>query len=244
MCGRIALYEDPDHIARLVHAGVTQDAMDLWQPMWNLGPQAQLLGASERHGERILDIYRWGLVPSWTKDPTTVQNTFNARAETVATRPMFRNAFTSQRILVPVDAFYEWQTLGPKVKQPYAFIRADGEPIVFAGLREWWRDTEGTELRTATVITTEAGPDMPIHDRQPVVLEPSQWDQWLDPKVTDPKVLEPLLVPTVKGTLVHHPVRRDVGNIRNNGPELLEAISLEDQPVQASFQLLGVDADS
>ncbi len=85
---------------------------------------------------------------------------------------------------------------------------------------------------------------MPIHNRQPVVLEPSQWDQWLDPKVTDPKMLQPLLVPTVEGTLIHHPVSRDVGNVRNNGPELLEAISLEDEPFQASFQLLGVETDS
>jgi putative SOS response-associated peptidase YedK len=227
MCGRIALYEDPDHVARLVHAGVTEEALERWRPKWNVGPQSLILGVSERQGERMLDVYRWGLVPSWAKDPSAIRSTFNARAETVATKPMFRKAFTSQRILVPVDAFFEWKALGPKLKQPYAFTRADGEPIVFAGLREWWRDAEGHELRTATIITTEAGPDMPIHNRQPVVLEPDRWGQWLDQEVTDVSVLAPLLVPTVAGTLVNHPVSKDVGNVRNDGPELMEAIALE-----------------
>ncbi len=230
MCGRIALYEDPDHIARLVHAGVSQDTLELWRPKWNIGPQSLILGVSERHGERSLDVYKWGLVPSWAKDPSAIKSTFNARAETVATKPMFRKAFKNQRILIPVDAFYEWKTLGPKLKQPYAFTRADGEPIVFAGLREWWKDAEGHELRTATIITTEAGLDMPIHNRQPVVLEPATWDQWLDPEVVDPAVVGPLLVPTTAGTLVNHPVSKDVGNVRNQGPELIEAIALEDDP--------------
>lgn len=244
VCGRIALYEDPEHIARLVQAGVSQDAMDLWRPTWNLAPQDPMLGVSERRGERMVDIYKWGLVPSWTKDPMAVRSTFNARAETLATKSMFRRAFQTQRILVPVDAFYEWKTLGPKRKQPYAFRRADGQPIVFAGLREWWRDAEGNELRTATIITTEAGPDMPIHDRQPVVLEPNAWDQWLDRRITDPTVLELLLVPTEKGTLIHHPVNRNVGNVKNNGPELIDVVAPEEEPVQTSLQLLGVDVDS
>ncbi len=98
---------------------------------------------------------------------------------------------------------------------------------MFAGLREWWRDAEGYELNTATIITTEAGPDMPIHDRQPVVLDRANWDLWLDPAVTNVEKLEPLLVPTVEGTLVHYPVSKNVGNVRNDGPELIEAIALE-----------------
>ena len=230
MCGRIALYDDPDHIGRLVDAGVSQEALDLWRPHWNMGPHSLILGVSDRNGERILDIYKWGLVPFWAKDPTAIKGTFNARAETVATKPMFRKAFATQRILVPVDAFYEWKTLAPKVKQPYAFTRADGEPVVFAGLREFWKDAEGHELRTATIITTEAGPDMPIHNRQPVVLEPSKWEQWLDRAAHDVEALQKLLVPTKAGTLVHHPVSKDVGNVRNDTADLMEAIALEDHP--------------
>jgi len=226
MCGRIALYDDPDHLARLLHAGVDPELLSDWKPAWNVAPTDSLLGVSERHGERTLRAYSWGLVPGWSKT-AQMKGTFNARAESVATKSAFRTAFRKGRILVPVDAFYEWSKLGPKEKQPYAFRRADGDPIVFAGLREWWRGHDGTELNSATIITTEAGPDMPIHNRQPVVLEPDNWERWLDPTVFDPERLMALLVPTVEGTLVHHAVDRAVGNVRNDGPELMEAVALQ-----------------
>jgi len=225
MCGRIALYDDPDHLARLLDAGVDPDLVATWRPSWNIGPTAPVLGVSERHGRRILDAYRWGLIPSWAKNPAEVKGTFNARAETVATKAMFRTAFERGRILVPADAFYEWKATGPKVKQPYAFRRADGEPVVFAGLREWWRDAEGQELRSAAIITTQAGPDMPIHNRQPVVLERENWDLWLDPDMRGGSTLQQLLAPTAAGTLIHHPVAKDVGSTRNDRPDLLEAVS-------------------
>jgi putative SOS response-associated peptidase YedK len=235
MCGRIALFDEPSRLARLLDAGVDPELSDLWQPKWNVAPTDPILGVSEYHGERTLHSYQWGLVPSWAKSPADVKGTFNARAETVARKPTFRTAFRKGRILVPVDAFYEWHRLGPKLKQPYAFTRADRAPVVFAGLREWWRDAEGVELHTATIITTEAGPDMPIHNRQPVVLEPATWDLWLDPDVIDRDELEPLLVPTVAGTLVHHPVGKNVGNVNNDGPELMEAIALDGDPGQNSL---------
>ncbi len=227
MCGRIALYDEPGHLARLLDAGVSPELLAEFRPSWNVAPTDPLLGVYERHHHRELAAFAWGLVPRWAKNPADMRSTFNARAETIATKPMFRSAFMSSRILVPVDAFYEWQTLAPKVKQPYAFRRADGQPMVFAGLREWWRDAEGNELNTATIITTTAGPDMPIHNRQPVVLEAESWEFWLDPEMTDVEQLQALLVPTAEGTLVRHPVSRDVGNVRNDGPELVEAIALE-----------------
>ena len=183
---KIALYEDPGHLARLLDAGVDPELLSDWKPAWNVAPTDPLLGVSERHGERTLRPYGWDLVPSWSKTPQ-MKGTFNARAESVATKPAFRTAFRKGRILVPVDAFYEWDKLGAKDKQPYAFRRADGEPIVFAGLREWWRGEDGTELNTATIITTGAGPDMPIHNRQPVVLERDTWEHWLDRSIFDPK---------------------------------------------------------
>jgi putative SOS response-associated peptidase YedK len=232
MCGRIALYDDPDHLARMLDAGVDPEVLDSYRPHWNLGPTTDIFGAFDPRGggERQLMLFRWGLVPSWATNPADIRSTFNARAETVATKPMFRSAFRGSRILVPVDAFYEWQTVSPKMKQPYAFRRSDGEPIVFAGLRERWRDAEGHVLNTATIITTQAGPDMPIHNRQPVVLERANWNMWLDPTVTDVEKLQPLLVATVGGTLIHHPVGKDVGNVRNDSPELMEAIALEGDP--------------
>jgi putative SOS response-associated peptidase YedK len=220
----------------MLEAGVSPDLLEGFRPSWNIAPTSRILGAYDhRDGSRELGVFAWGLVPRWATSPAAVKATFNARAETLATKPMFRAAFRSSRILVPVDAFYEWETLAPKVKQPYAFRRADGEPTVFAGLREWWRDAEGHVLHSATIITTEAGPDMPIHNRQPVVLEPATWDIWLDPGMTDVAKLQPLLVPTARGTLVRHPVSRDVGNVRNDSPELVEAVALEGDPGQNSL---------
>jgi putative SOS response-associated peptidase YedK len=234
MCGRIALYTDPDRLARILGAGLADRAFGEWRPSWTVAPTRDVLGVSETQGRRLLDHYRWGLVPSWVKDPMSVKSTFNARAESLASKPMFRSAFESRRILIPVDEFYEWETLGPKRKQPYAFRRSDGEPIVLAGLREWNPDLEGNG-RTATIITTEAGPDMPIHNRQPVVLERDAWDHWLDVEVTDPDELASLLRPTTRGTLVHHPVRKDVGNVNNDGPELVEAVVPEHDQSQPSL---------
>jgi putative SOS response-associated peptidase YedK len=234
MCGRLALYTDPDRMARILDAGLADQTVANWLPSWNVAPTRDIFGVSETKGRRTLDLYRWGLVPSWVKDPKAVKSTFNARAESVDSKPMFRSAFESRRILIPVDEFYEWETLGPKLKQPYAFRRSDGEPIVMAGLREWNPDLDGGG-RTATIITTYAGPDMPIHNRQPVVLEREAWEHWLDAEITDRDELESLLKPTVRGTLVRHPVRKDVGNVNNDGPELVEAVDPEADNGQSSL---------
>lgn len=189
------------------------------------GTHLPVLGVREGNdGTRHMSLYRWGLVPGSAKDPAAVRNTFNARAETLATKSLFRAPFQRWRILVPVDRFYEWTAHRPK--QPYAFKRADGEPLVLAGLRSYWKGPDGTELRSATIITTEAGPDMPIHDRQPVVLERETWDHWLDRSVTDRDELEPLLHPGPAGTLARYPVNPAVGNVRNDTPDLVDELVL------------------
>ena len=223
MCGRFALFSEPDRFAQFLDAQVAPDP-EPWQPSWNVGPTGTVLGVAERpDGGRLLTTYRWGLVPMSAKDPAALRSTFNARAETVATKPTFRSAFRRGRILVPADAFYEWRTEGP-VKTPNVFTRADGTPIVFAGLAERWRRPDESIMRSATIITTEAGPDMDgIHSRMPVILEPGAWGHWLDPAVDDRDELESLLRPAPAGTLVHHEVGRAVGNVRNDGPELLAA---------------------
>ena len=154
---------------------------------------------------------------------------FNARAETVATKPSFRSAFVARRLVVVADGFYEWAQGSGGTKQPHYFTRADGSPLALAGLWEqWWggRDggtagSDGPPLRTCTVITTSAGPDMEgIHDRTPVVLEADALDEWLDPGNRDRPELESLLGPG-SGNAGHRPVGRAVGNVRNDGPELI-----------------------
>ena len=218
MCGRIA-QSDPSRYAQRLQALVDPE-LD-WHPSWNIPPAARLLGVRERDGARVLSDFAWGLLPGWSDDPKLAARAFNARAESVATKPMFRQAFARRRLLVPVDGFYEWAAVGgSRRKQPYFFCRADGDPVVLAGLWELWA-RGGEERRTATVLTSGAGPDMTVHDRQPVVLEPQDWARWLDPGIGDADFLATLLVPK-RGVLVHHPVSLDVSSVRNDGPYLVE----------------------
>ena len=226
MCGRFALYTEPTKVARLLQAQLVGVADD-WQPSWNVPPTDPILGARDevdRQGNlsRTLRPYRWGLVPPWAKDPASVKGTFNARAESVASKPMYRSAFERKRILVPADAFYEWKK-SAKAKEPFAFRRTDGQPMVFAGLCDHWKAPDGHWLASATIITTSDNLDMhEIHDRMPVILETDMWDRWLDPALDDRNRLEAMLRPPPAGTLEHYPVSRDVGNVRNNSAHLLD----------------------
>jgi putative SOS response-associated peptidase YedK len=223
VCGRIALYDEPEHVARVLDAHLDVDP-EGWRPSWNVGPSRSILGVDlDREGERVLHAYRWGLIPSWVKDPSKVSRTFNARAESVATKPMYRHAFEKFRILVPVDGFFEWEEVVSGRKQPHYFTRRDGGPLVFAGLQARWRDAEGSSLYSATIITTAAGPDMEaVHNRQPVVLEPGDWDRWLDPANHDRAGLERLFQ-AEGGVLQHWPVDPAVGSVRNDRADLIAA---------------------
>jgi putative SOS response-associated peptidase YedK len=180
-----------------------------------------VLGVRVHEGGRELSTFLWGLLPAWWDDPKTAARAFNARAESVATKPLFRQAFRRRRLLVPVDGFYEWAALpSSRRKQPYYFKRGDGDPVVLAGLWEYWARGDGRR-RTATILTTRAGPDMPVHDRQPVVLEAAEWEPWLD-SATDPEMLLRGLLEPRGGVLEHHPVSPDVGSVNNDGPYLVE----------------------
>lgn len=221
MCGRIA-QSDPSRYAQRLQA-LYEPAED-WRPSWNVGPMTPIWGVREHDGTRRLLRFQWGLLPGWCDDVKVASRCFNARAETVATKPMFRSAFRRRRLLVPVDGFYEWARVpGSRRKQPYYFGRADGDPVVLAGLWEHWARGD-EERRSATVLTCAAGPDMPVHDRQPVVLDADVWERWLDPEVDDVGELEAMLVAS-EGTLVHYPVSPDVGSIRNDGPQLVDEVA-------------------
>ena len=194
---------------------------------------------------RELRVVRWGLVPYWAKDPKIGSRLINARAETVDSKPAFRQAFKRRRCLLPADGYYEWQrpdggesdSPGGKgagaggAKQPYYIFREDGGPLAFAGLYELWRDAalpddhERAWLWTTTIITTSAPDDLgQIHDRMPMVIEPERWAEWLDPAANDPADLMALLAPAASGGLTSYPVSQAVNSVRNNGPELIERV--------------------
>jgi putative SOS response-associated peptidase YedK len=159
-------------------------------------------------------------VPYWAKDPKSVRQPINARAETAATSPMFRDALARRRCLVPADVFYEWQAKDG-AKQPYAIARTDGQPMVFAGLWEGWRGADGTVMRTFTIVTTDANTVLrPLHERMPVILEPADWPAWLGEVEGDPTTL---LRPSA-ADIRFWQVGKAVNNVRNDNAALLEPL--------------------
>lgn len=186
---------------------------------------------------RQLRNLRWGLVPSWAKDPKVGSRMINARAETLTEKPAFRRAYASRRCVLGINGFYEWlptQELGASgrpLKQPFYLHPSDGSTMAVAGLYEFWRDPEVPEgadnawLSTFTVITTEATDDVGhIHDRMPMTIDRGSWAAWLDPELKDPAILADLLAPPEPGTLEIYAVSRAVNNVKNNTSDLISPL--------------------
>ncbi|HTW98526.1 MAG TPA: SOS response-associated peptidase [Acidimicrobiales bacterium] len=237
MCGRYVSATPIEEVAEYFAAEPDPDLGEVARPRYNVPPTEQVLGvvleaarAGPDPGEatapvRRIRAYRWGLVPHWAKDLAAGNRAFNARAETLSTRPAYRAAFRERRLLVPATAFYEWQRAAGH-RQPFAFRRSDGAPLGFAGLWERWKDpASGHWLRSLTIVTTVAGPDVEaVHDRQPAVLDPADFVAWLDPRRTDTAPLQHLLVPSPAGTLVATAVGTAVGSTANDSPHLLDPL--------------------
>jgi putative SOS response-associated peptidase YedK len=212
-------------MARLLEATLAAGLEPEVKPHWNVSPQRTLFAVAELDG-RVLDAYRWGLLPSWAKDHAISNKLFNARGETVAEKPSFRSAFAKRPCAIPVDGFYEWDRRISPTRQPHYFTRTDGEPIVLAGLYEFWWDKDLGEgappVQTCTVITTTPNADIDgIHDRMPVVLELDEVELWLETDKEAASSRLALIDPAPDGTLEHYPVGTSVGNVRNDGPELI-----------------------
>lgn len=188
---------------------------------------------------RQLRLLTWGLVPAWAKDSKGGVRMINARAETVLEKPAYATAAARRRCLVPAQGWYEWQVSptatdakGKPLKQPFFTHRADGESCAFAGLYEFWRDPSVTDnddpaawLTTFTIITSAAEPGLDrIHDRQPLVLDRADWEQWLDPTLTDAGAVAALLEPRPPGRFTAYPVSRAVSSNRSNGSQLLDPL--------------------
>jgi putative SOS response-associated peptidase YedK len=225
MCGRYYRRSDKQRIAEAFRVGVPP-SFDIL-PSYNVAPQSfqPVIRLNHETGEREFAQMRWGLVPFWSKDSKIAYSTINAKAETVATSPTFREALKRRRCLVPADGFYEWMKLDAKTKQPYAIALKDGQPLAFAGLWERWVDKATNQpLETYSIITTEPNElTAPIHNRMPVILAPRDYERWMAP--ADPAQLPlDLLRPFDADAMMTWKVGKDVGSVKNNTPGLCQPV--------------------
>ena len=208
--------EDRVQLAQLLGVSVEQMPEGDYRPRYNIAPTDPHWIVRTRYEDRELLPARWGLVNSWAKDAKGAFRQINARAETVARLPAFRDAFQKRRCVVPADGFYEWT--GPKeARQPFRFHRPDGGLLLFAGLSESWQREPEVWERTFTIITT--GPNdvvRPIHDRMPVILPADVVDDWLNPNANDTTALKGLLLPAAQDTLVVTPASPRVNSVKND----------------------------
>jgi putative SOS response-associated peptidase YedK len=218
MCGRYTLRTPVDSLVERLKIDEYPSSI---LPSYNIAPTQEVAAVVEEDEERKLELFRWGLIPSWAKDPEIGSRMINARGETVSEKPSFRKAFKARRCLILADGFYEWQKID-NGKQPY-HVRMKGEsPFAFAGLWEIWNG-DGDEVRTCAIITTEANDLMSeIHHRMPVILHPEDYEMWLDPSFEEKEPLSALLKPYPDEAMEAYPVSRRVNSPTNDEPGCIE----------------------
>lgn len=232
MCGRFAASSSTEDLVEFFE--IDDVVEPLPPPSYNIAPTSSIAAvftsAGDADAPRRLASLRWGLVPSWAKDPDHGARLINARVETVAEKPSFRAALARRRCLIPADGYFEWRprpsAAGKTTKQPYFITPTDGRPLAMAGLYEYWRRPDQSWLITATIITTDATDELGLlHDRMPMVVEPHNWGAWLDPGVPGP-VTELLTAPT--GAVRFYAVSQAVNRVGNDGPQLLQPVELSE----------------
>jgi putative SOS response-associated peptidase YedK len=232
MCGRFAAATPPDELAR--YFAVHEVAETVLEPRYNVAPTDDVAVVVERDDVRRLDLFHWGFVPFWAKDPSVGNRMINARAEGLADSNAFRRAFERRRCIVPADGFYEWRKVpGKRKKQPVYIRRKDGEPLALAGLWEVWtaKGDDATPLYSCSIVTGDPNDLVaPIHDRMPVILPPSAWDEWLARGNADVAALQRLLVPAPADVFEAWAVGTDVNTVGNDGPHLIAPLPDEEQP--------------
>ncbi|MGH9007403.1 MAG: SOS response-associated peptidase [Acidimicrobiales bacterium] len=229
MCGRFSLYEPSERVARAF--GVDEVAESEPEARYNVAPSQQILSVvCSRDGAiRRMGTLKWGLVPSWAKDPSIGYKTINARAETVASAPSFRRAFERRRCLVPANGFFEWyHDPGQKRRRgkPYFATDPDRALLALAGVWEVWHGPDDQVLRTVAIVTTIANPEMSaIHDRMPVIVEEDDWALWLAPEALEPAQAGRLLRPAQAGRLALVEVADLVNDPKHDTADLLDPVS-------------------
>jgi putative SOS response-associated peptidase YedK len=222
MCGRFVQIADPLTIrAGVMNLDIDEAAVAAFRPRYNVAPTQDILAVLNTPAPR-LTLTRWGLIPSWAKDPSMGGRLINARAETLSGKPSFRDAYRKRRCLIFADGFYEWKT-GEKAKTPFLLRMKSGSPFALAGLWERWQDRDsGREVLSSTIVTTGAnGLVAPIHDRMPVILGPEDYGVWLTPGRPDDAALASCLKPYPPEPMEAYEVSRLVNDPRSDSPEYI-----------------------
>ena len=224
MCGRFTLTAAGEVVASIFELAEAP----VFSPRYNIAPTqpVAVVVSDSPESTRLFKTLRWGLIPRWAKDPSIGARMINARAETVATKPAYQSAFRRRRCLIAADGFYEWrQAAAKKRKQPYYVRMEDSRPFAFAGLWEHWEGSRGSAIDSCTVITT--GPNelmKPLHDRMPAILRPEYYDRWLDPRIQDAELLQPLLRPYPGDPMTAYPVSLHVNNPSHDTVKCIEPL--------------------
>jgi putative SOS response-associated peptidase YedK len=226
MCGRVIQSSGPFRLAIVEGLDISDSRMGNACPRYNAAPSQDLLVIRENHktGERSLDLIRWGLIPHRCDDPKGGRKPINAKAEMIATLPIFREAYAKRRCIVPVDGFFEWRAIkGARAKHPYAITMKDSSPFGLAGIWENWRDpATGEWERTFAIITVPSNELVAqIHDRMPAILEPGSYSRWLGPE-TDPR---DLLITYPPDSMTMWPISARINKPENDDPSLLDRTS-------------------
>jgi putative SOS response-associated peptidase YedK len=223
MCGRFTLTADPDDLQK-AFPDLSFPAQSAAR--YNVAPSQPILAVAN-DGRNMADFFVWGLIPSWAKDPSIGNRMINARAETLAEKPAFRGSYKYKRCLILADGFYEWKAEpGRKTKTPYFIRLVSGQPFAFAGLWDSWDSPDGSQIKSATIVTTEPNSLMAsLHNRMPVILAPSGYTQWLDPSPRRAEDLQPLLKPFPAEQMTAFPVSTLVNTPANDRPELIQPVA-------------------
>ncbi|MGC2198454.1 MAG: SOS response-associated peptidase [Terriglobales bacterium] len=215
MCGRYRLSRRKQIIEEYFGCDPWEDD---WEPRYNIAPtqSVPVVRQNPKEPVRQLSLMKWGLIPHWAKDASGAASTINARSETAATKPAFRDALKSRRCLIPADGFYEWARKGAS-KEPFCFEVKDGELFAFAGLWDGWKDANGNWVKTCSVLTTRPNTvTSAVHDRMPVILDPDSYDLWLDPGMQDVVAISELLKPYDARLMRSYPVSTRVNSVGND----------------------------
>jgi putative SOS response-associated peptidase YedK len=217
MCGRYAVTSAPEAIRALF--GYAEQPN--FPPRYNIAPTQPIGIVRLVEGKRQFALVRWGLLPSWVKDPRSFSLLVNARGESLADKPAFKAAMKYRRCLVPADGFYEWKATGTR-KQPYYVHAKSGQPLAFAGLWETWTGPNGEEMETAAIVTTRVNRALAdIHDRMPVVVSPDAFNLWLDCTNVDAETAASLVAPAPENLLEAYEVSTAVNRTANDNPDLI-----------------------